>query len=311
MESANLGKTAPSAAHPKAFMSVIWKEHAPGAPLEPFVFSATTHAGAGGMIADILGGFRAGRVWRAFAWEETKRRYRRSALGLLWIVIGYVAFVGAVALFFGNFNLTTAEQIKTIEQFATHVALGYAAFALITSNIQDGAAVFTGSAAWIKSVSLPYSVYALKNVTRTLVPFGLQLASWFVFAVAIGHRFEPIALLAIPAVAVIIFNAVAMQLFFGFLSARFRDIEHMIATILRVLLFMTPILWTYDGTSGVTRVLADFNPITHFVEIFRAPLMGQAPTATNWIVAGCSTIVIWGAAILAGAALRRRLPYLV
>jgi ABC-type polysaccharide/polyol phosphate export permease len=292
-------------------MSVIWKEHSAGAPPEPFVFSATTHAGAGGMIADILGGFRAGRVWRAFAWEETKRRYRRSALGLLWIVIGYVAFVGAVALFFGNFNLETAEQIKTIEQFATHVALGYAAFALITSNIQDGAAVFTGSAAWIKSVSLPYSVYALRNVTRTLVPFVLQLASWIAFALMTGHRFEPVAWLSLPAVAVIVFNAVAMQLLFGFLSARYRDIEHMIATILRVLLFMTPILYTYEGTSGVTRMLADANPITHFVEIFRAPLVGQAPSAESWIAVGYSTVVIWGAAILAGAVLRRRLPYLV
>lgn len=290
---------------------MMWKEHAAGAPPEPFVFSAQSQAGVPGMIADILGGFRAGRVWRAFAWEEIKRRYRRSALGLLWIVIGYVAFVAAVALFFGNFNLTTAEKIKTIEQFATHVALGYAAFALITSNIQDGAAVFTSSSAWIKSVSLPYSVYALKNVARTLAPFVLQIASWLLFALAIGHAFKPVALLSFVAAAIIIFNAVAMQLFFGFLSARFRDIEHMVATILRVLLFMTPILWTYDGTSGISRILADFNPITHFVELFRAPLVGAAPTAMNWIVAGWSTVVIWIAAILAGAALRRRLPYLV
>ncbi|HBK90260.1 MAG TPA: hypothetical protein DDZ68_01175 [Parvularcula sp.] len=278
---------------------------------ERFVFSAHSQFGVRGIIGDIFAGFRAGRVWRAFAWEETKRRYRRSALGLLWIIIGYVAFVGAVALFFGNFNLATAEQIKTIEQYATHVGLGYAAFALITSNIQDGAALFTNAAAWIKSVSLPYSVYALKNVTRTLVPFGLQLASWFAFALLTGHVFKPVALLTLPAIAIIVFNAVAMQLFFGFLSARYRDVEHMVATILRVLLFMTPILWTYDGTSGVTRVLADFNPITHFVEIFRAPLTGNPPTAANWIFALCSTVVIWGAAILAGAVLRRRLPYLV
>lgn len=290
---------------------MTWKVHTAGATREPFVFSARSQAGVAGMTADIIDGFRAGRVWRAFAWEETKRRYRRSALGLLWIIIGYVAFVGAVALFFGNFNLATAEQLKTTEQFATHVALGYAAFALITSNIQDGAAVFTNSAPWIKSVSLPYSVYALKNVTRTIVPFVLQIASWLVFAIATGHEFRPIALLSVIAFAVIVFNAIPMQLFFGFLSARYRDIEHMISTVLRVLLFMTPILWTYDGTSGVTRNLAAANPVTHFIEIFRAPLLGQAPTATNWIVVACSSVFIWGAAILAGAALRRRLPYLV
>ncbi len=292
-------------------MSVIWREHSAGAPSEPFVFSARSQAGVSGMLADIAGGFRAGRVWRAFAWEETKRRYRRSALGLLWIVIGYVAFVGAIALFFGNFNLSTAEQVRTVEDYATYVALGFAAFSLITANIQDGAVAFTGAAAWIKSVSLPYSVYALKNVTRTLVPFGLQVASWLVFALAAGHPFKPVALLCLPAVAIIVVNAVATQLFFGFVGARFRDVEHMLSTILRVLLFMTPILWVYDATSGSARAIATINPVTHFVEIFRAPLLGDAPTLLNWTMVAASTVVIWGAAILAGAALRRRLPYLV
>lgn len=292
-------------------MSVIWKEHAAGAPPDPFVFSASSHAGISGMIADIAGGFRAGRVWRAFAWEETKRRYRHSALGLLWIVIGYVAFVAAIALFFGNFNLATAEQIKSIEQYTTHVALGFAVFSLITANIQDGASVFMNASAWIKSVSLPYSVYALKSVTRTVVPFALQLASWAVYAAVVGHTVKPIAFLSLAAVAIILFNAVAMQLLFGFLSARFRDIEHMISTVLRVLLFMTPILYTYESTSGVTRTLADANPVTHFVEIFRAPLVGTAPTPENWYMVGVSTAAIWATAILTGAVLRRRLPYLV
>ena len=292
-------------------MTVIWKEHAAGAPPEPFVFSAKSHAGVSGMIADIVGGFRAGRVWRAFAWEETKRRYRHSTLGLLWIVIGYVAFVGAIALFFGNFNISSDEEIRTMEEFATYVALGYAAFGLITSNIQDGAVAFTGSAAWIKSVSLPYSVYALRNVTRTMVPFALQFASWLVFALVIGHEFKPVALLSLAAIALIVFNAIAMQILFGFLGARFRDVEHMLGTILRVLLFMTPILYVYDSTSGVTRMLADANPVTHFVEIFRAPLLGMAPTALNWTMVAWSTVAVWGAAILAGASLRRRLPYLV
>jgi ABC-type polysaccharide/polyol phosphate export permease len=292
-------------------MSAIWKEHSAGAAPEPFVFSARSHAGVAGMIADIAGGLRAARVWRAFAWEETKRRYRRSALGLLWIVIGYVAFVGAIVLFFNNFNLSSSDQIRSAEHFASYVGLGYAAFSLISSNIQDGAVAFTGSAAWIKSVSLPYSVYAFKNVTRTLTPFALQVASWLVFALAMGHEFKPVALISLAAVAIIAVNGVAMQIFFGFVGARFRDLEHMLSTILRVLLFMTPILYVYDATTGFARTLATANPVTHFVEIFRAPLMGAAPTALSWTMVAASTVVLWGAAILAGALLRRRLPYLV
>lgn len=292
-------------------MIAEWTLHKKDAPAPPFVFSARSHGGFSGVLTDIATGFRAGRVWRAFAWEETKRRYRRSILGLAWIVIGFVAFVAAIALFFGNFNLTSAEHVATMEQFATYVALGYAAFGFITSNIQDGTVVFTGSAAWIKSVSLPYSVYAFKNVMRSFVPFLLQMSAWLLFAMATGHQFKPVALLSVVAVAIFAVNAAAMQIFFGFLTARFRDVEHMISTILRVLLFMTPILWVYDGTTGAQRVLADINPVTHYIEVFRSPLLGHAPSAASWAAVAASTVAAWTAAILAGAALRRRLPYLV
>jgi ABC-type polysaccharide/polyol phosphate export permease len=31
-------------------------------------------------------------------------------------------------------------------------------------------------------------------------------------------------------------------------------------------------------------VFADINPFYHLIAIVRAPLLGQAPTATNWLV---------------------------
>lgn len=271
----------------------------------PFVFSARTNYGLLGMVNDIAAGLRAGRVWRAFAWEETKRRYRRSALGLAWIIIGYVAFVGAVALFFGNFN------VKTAEAFAGYVAIGFAAFGFITSNIQDGTLVFSGSASWIKSVSLPYSVYALKSVTRSFLPFVLQMTAYFTFAFMTGTELRPIALLSLLALPVYAVNAFGAQLLFGYLCARYRDLEHMIGTILRILLFVTPILWVYEDTKGVTRLLADLNPVTHYIEIFRQPLLGLAPSASAWLVVGTSTLLLWIAVLLVGSVMRRRLPFLV
>ncbi len=286
-------------------MSGIWKERSPGAADDPFVFSAQSNAGIGGILSDIAGGLRAGRVWRAFAWEETKRRYRRSVLGLAWIVIGYVAFVGAVALFFGNFN------IKSAEQFASYVAIGFAAFSFITSNIHDGALAFTGSAAWIKSVSLPYSVYALKNVTRSFLPFVLQMGAYFVFALLTGVEFKPVAFLSLLALPVLTINAFGAQLLFGFLSVRFRDLEHMVNTVLRILLFVTPIIWIYEDTAGARRLLADLNPVTHYIAIFRDPLLGNPPTALAWTSVGIWTVLLWAAAIAAGSVLRRRLPFLV
>jgi ABC-type polysaccharide/polyol phosphate export permease len=268
-------------------------------------YSARGAFGFGEAIRDLIDGARAGRVWRAFAWEETKRRYRRSALGVAWIGINYAFFIVAIALFFGGFNL------KSTEYFSLYVAAGIAAFTFLSSSIQDGAVVFLSSANWINSVSLPYSVYVYKSVSRALLPFTIQMIVFFAIAGALGHRFTAAALWSIPAFVIYIVNSISLHFIFGYLTARYRDIEHLVAAILRVLFFVTPILWLYEDITGPKLLVANLNPFTHLIEIFRAPLLGDAPSAANWINSLLFTAVGCALALVVSAALRRRLPLLV
>lgn len=268
-------------------------------------YSARGGFGFGEAIKDLIDGARAGRVWRAFAWEETKRRYRRSAIGIAWIGISYAFFIVAIAIFFGGFNL------KSTEYFSLYVAIGLAAFTFLSSSVQDGAAVFLSSANWINSVSLPYSVYVYKSVARAILPFTIQMMVFFAMAGAFGHRFTAVAFLSVPAFLVYIVNAISLHVIFGYLTARFRDVEHLVAAILRVLFFVTPILWLYEDITGPKLMIANINPFTHLIEIFRAPLLGKAPDAGNWINSLLFTAAGCAVAIVVSAALRRRLPLLV
>ena len=62
---------------------------------------------------------------------------------------------------------------------------------------------------------------------------------------------------------------------------------------------MTPIIWTTDLLTGgapgsaeaIVEFLAKLNPFYHFIEIFRAPLVGQAQSWTHWAVVGVITVV--------------------
>ena len=57
--------------------------------------------------------------------------------------------------------------------------------------------------------------------------------------------------------------------------------------------------------------LATLNPFYHFIEIFRAPLVGQVQSWTHWAVVGVITVVGWSLALIALRNYRSRVAYWV
>lgn len=256
-----------------------------------------------GFFGDLIDGLRMSDLWRTFAWDEIQQRYRRSLLGVAWIVIAYAMFVGGVSIFFSAFSREDGSF------FLMHVAIGYAAFTFIAGNITDGCTVFTGARVWIQSIALPHSIHIYRSICRSIFTFALQFLVAAIIIVAAGWRPSLVNLMVLPAIAVLLLNAVAIQYLMGLISARYRDITHLVNSITRLLIFVTPILWIQTDLDNTRSNFADFNPVAHYVEIFRAPLMGLEPRPLSWIVVGVMTGLVWIAAAVMASRMRRRLAY--
>jgi ABC-type polysaccharide/polyol phosphate export permease len=256
-----------------------------------------------GFFADLVAGLRMADLWQTFAWDEIQQRYRRSLLGVAWIVIAYAMFVGGVSIIFSAFSREDGSF------FLMHVAIGYAAFTFMVGNITDGCTVFTGARVWIQSIALPHSIHIYRSICRSIFTFALQFIVAAVIIVAAGWRPSLINLMVLPAIAVLLLNAVAIQYLMGLISARFRDVTHLVSSITRLLLFVTPILWVRSDLGNARSQFVDFNPLAHYIEIFRAPLMGLEPRPLSWIVVAGLTIAVWIAAAWAASSMRRRLAY--
>lgn len=269
------------------------------------VHSAKAHTGPAAVLRDLGEGWRMGAVWRAFAWDEIQHRYQRSIFGIAWIIISYLIFVSAIAVFFSGFSSADAKH------FVYYVAIGYAAYLFLIANLVDGGYVFRTAATWIKSTPMPQSIYVYKGVARAVFPFLIQLCVAFVLMALMGWRPDVSIFWALPALLALLANAVWVQLFLGLLGARFNDVTHLILAISRILFFTTPILWTYGDRTGFVKTLADFNPFTHFVEIFRAPIIGDPLQPLSWYVVIAMTFGGWALTIVTAGALRRRLAFWV
>ena len=255
------------------------------------------------VLADFSNGLKYRSLWMAFAANEIQARYRRSMLGIAWIVISYLMLVGAIALFFGSFS-----QMSQVD-FVLYVALGYAGFQYIVGNISDGCEVFRASEAWIKSTPLPYSVYVYIRIVRSVFPFVLHMVTALLVMAFMGWRPDWGAIYVLPALAVYLFVSPPIQLIFGLIATRWEDVLHLVSAATRLLFFLTPVMWVYDEQAGLRYVVATVNPITHFLEIFRAPLLGQPVPMDSWGIVLALVVAIWAIALILGAFMRRRLPF--
>ncbi len=266
------------------------------------VYSKNESLGIRRVVHDLLTGLLDVRVWSAFAWEEIKNRYRRSVFGLLWIVFSYVIFVAGLAVFFGGFSDLDSRK------FVVYVALGFIPYQFVISNVSEASTVFVNSSNWIRSIRLPYSVYIYIAISKTFLPAILQMCAGAVIISLMGWRPTILSLLAIPAFLLLVFNVIWIQLFLGIVGARFRDLQHFVNSITRILFFMTPIMWIYEERTGLVKFLADLNPLTHLLAIFRDPLLGEWPSALNYWAVGGFTLFGWILAIGTAAVFQRRLP---
>ena len=101
-----------------------------------------------------------------------------------------------------------------------------------------------------------------------------------------------------------------VTIFLGMAGARFRDIAPIVASLVQVAFFLTPVLWSIDQL-GRHRWAATWNPLYHFLEIVRAPLLGAPIAPISWQVVIAVTVTGWSFAFLLYCRFRARIAYWV
>lgn len=97
-------------------------------------------------------------------------------------------------------------------------------------------------------------------------------------------------------------------MFFGIIATRFRDVAPLLEALTQLLFYVTPIVWMTNtlkdqggAVAGRARI-AEINPLYHYMEIVRAPMIGEPVAAYHWwIVIGCTVLGL----LIAGLVMRK------
>jgi ABC-2 type transport system permease protein/lipopolysaccharide transport system permease protein len=243
-------------------------------------------------FSDLKGGLVRSRLWTQFAVRDVRGRFSGAVLGSLWFIIMHSLIVLGLAVMYSK--ILGAD----IRVYLPYVAVGLTVWNIISGVITDGSGVFQGNAIYLKQVKLPYSFFLYRLNLKHLILFVYQSTVVVVMYGFLKMWPEPLMLLAIPAFLLVLVFLFAASLLAGILAARFRDFNGLIQSALRFAFFMTPIFWDARRL-GDYAWLMNYNPFYHFLEIVRAPLLGEIPSTLNYSAAIIMTILTILASILA------------
>jgi homopolymeric O-antigen transport system permease protein len=255
-------------------------------------------------LDDVREGLRRWELWGTMGWYDVRQQYRRSVLGPIWLTISMAVMVGALGFIYGGLFG------HSLREYLPYLALGLIFWGFMASFMIDGCTVFTAAAPFILQVNAPLSIYVFRLLWRNLIVLAHNFLVYVAVAAIFGIWPGATALLAIPALAIICLNGVSVSFLFGVLTSRFRDIPPIVASLVQIMFFVSPILWKPEQIPAKA-VILESNPFFHFLRIVRRPLLGELPDLRSWVIVVALSLVLLLLASLFFARFRARVAYWV
>lgn len=236
--------------------------------------------------ADVLGGVGAWRMWWMLAKNDVVRRYRRSRVGQLWLTLSMAVMIfGMGAVYASLFGTSMADYLP-------HLGTGLVLWGLISQTIIESCSSFTENESIIRQVALPRFTYLLRTIARNLFVFSHNLIIVPVVFLVFGSPINWHILLFLPGLLLVLANLAWVGYLLAILSARFRDIPQIVASVVQVAFFVSPVVFK-PSQLRVDHPVLILNPFASMLDVMREPLLGNLPSVTSYLILLGLLVVGW------------------
>mgnify|MGYP000851117264 FL=1 len=218
-------------------------------------------------------------TYGALAWPLAKRdllaRYRGSAVGLLWALIGPLAMVAIYsAVFQGVFKARWAQADVGGTGYALRLFAGLIVFTAVADVAGRATRLMQDNANLVKRVVFPLELLCVALVMQVAVHVGLQLAVLGALQLAIGTGFGIGVWQLLVALPWLLILMLATALLLASIGCYWRDLQHIVPLVVSGLLFLSPVFYPADAAPQVLAALLRFNPVTGPIELLRSACFG-------------------------------------
>jgi lipopolysaccharide transport system permease protein len=254
------------------------------------------------MIAQLRTLLRYRALIESLVSRELKARYRGSVLGFLW------SFVNPLLLLLTYtfvFTVVLPNRQPGIQPYFLFLFCGILPWTWLQGALAESSGVIIANGNLIKKVLFPAEVLPTVTVLANLAHFLLGLPILLAFLIWKGKLAWTALLLPFPILVQLVLS-LGLAFFLSALTVHFRDIQNIVAHVLHLWFFATPVIYSYaaiDERSPLRQALR-LNPMTHVVVMYQQVLFyGQVDHWRGLLLA----LLVGCVAFAAGAFLFERL----
>jgi len=234
--------------------------------------------------------------------RELVTRYLGSSSALLWAFLQPLLLLAVY-----HFVFTSVFRASAFDgtSFLLFVAVALWPWLAAQEGLSRATVVVPAYGALIRKVAFPHEIVVYASVAAT---FALQLAGYLVVLIVLRAFGEPVRfeglVLAIPVWIILALAVTGVALALAALQVFVRDVEHILAPLLTILMYLTPILYPLAMVPEGVRPWVTANPFGWLVDRLRDALL-EGRMALRWGDAVALAVAV--AMFLAGRWIFRRL----
>ena len=208
--------------------------------------------------------------------NEVKTRYAGSALGLMWLVVYPLLFLGTYAIVYLYIFKIRFPDLSSNEYVAL-IFCGLIPFLGFSEALSGGVPSVVASSNLIKNTLFPIELVPVKAVFVGQATQSVGMILLLIALILIGKLTVFAPLFLIVWACQILFT-VGLVWIFSSLNVYLRDIQNIIAIAILILMMLSPIAYTEAMVPVGMRPFLAMNPLYYIIISYQSVLMlGQLP----------------------------------
>jgi lipopolysaccharide transport system permease protein len=235
-------------------------------------------------------------------WRDVKVRYKQASLGILWAVLQPLFLMLIFVLFYGRLaRIDTGNVPYPLFAYSGLVLWMFFATAVTTASNS-----LVTNVSLITKVYFPRLLVPAAAVTASLVDFLLASILLLFMVMAYGVRPGASLLMALLAIVLTTVLAGAVGMWLAALNVKYRDIRFVVPFAVQAWLFASSVILPSRSVPLRWRWLLYLNPMSAFVEAYRAAWLGQSFDWNAIGIAAALTVAVFVASLVAFRSMERR-----
>ena len=247
-------------------------------------------------------------MWR-LCWTlgalDIRIRYRGSLIGPFWLTLSTGVMVAAMGVIY-----STLFKID-MHDYLPFLAISQVLWGYLAVLVGDACAGYSANDGLIRAVRMPFALYAARIVLRNVlvlahnvvVIIGVDLVMW--------TWPGPAVLLVLPGLVIWLIDSLAITILLGAVCARFRDIPPIVASVMQMAFFVTPVIWRPHLIGPELMWVLPYNPFYSLLEVVRGPLLGEIPTGADYLSAVFYSVLLCAVTWMLFSRVRARIAFWV